>query len=303
MRKIIFIALFSLIAILANTFTLADDEKSPMVYRYWDFGASLVRDQYQFAVLQLVLDKTATSYGPYQLIRVDEKYTTIRATREIGIGNIINIEASPHHASASEQARDKKIRIQIPIMHGLLGYRKLIVRRQDLEKFEHIQKADELKKLFAGQGKYWKDVEIYKYNNYNVTDNAEYSSLFPMLAAKRFDYIPLGAMEVSSMMQEFSKFTEELAVVPNLIIYYPYPVLFNVSANHPELAERVVKGLTIATSDGSLNQLFDKYFHDDVAQLRDEKKTVFILKNPNIPDSMGLKTPTIFNPQDKHESH
>ena len=266
----------------------ADSKTNIAVYRYWDFGASQKRDEYQFVLLHLALDKSAQTYGKYELYKTDEPYNAPRSIRELERGDTINIIATPRINNPKTTFTIKK-----QLFNGLLGYRKLIVRRSDLKKFKQIHSAKELQNLAAGQARDWEDVNIYRYNNYKVVDIADFFSLFPMLAAKRFDYIPLSVVEVDDIMARFPKYAEDFAVVPNLIIYYPFPVRFNISAQHPELVERLAKGMEIAQADGSMRDLFEKYFVDEMAKLRLKNLKVFILKNPKELNSPELDKPDL----------
>ncbi|WP_039918673.1 type 2 periplasmic-binding domain-containing protein [Cellvibrio mixtus] len=259
-------------------------------------GASPTRDQYQFELLKLALEKTRNTYGDYQLIRVDQKITSLRASREVSRGNLINIEATPNWTTdtvPSEIKRDKRIAVKIPILHGLLGYRRLVIRKNDLEKFNAITQESQLQKLVAGQGKDWEDVFIYRSNGYQVNDEADYYKLFAMLAAGRIDYIPLSTIEVENFIQKFGKYSQDVTVAPGILIYYPFPVLFQVSIRYPELAQRVEKGLIKAKSDGSMDKLFQSYFAHELTKLRSANNRVFVLDNKRVPTELRLAKPDL----------
>ena len=288
-RKLLLVILFS-----ASMCSLAE----PMNYLYWDMGASPKRDNYQAELLKTLLEKTRAEYGDYKLTRVKQKFTSMRASREIGRGEIINIEATPHPASklkAFAGAHDAIIGIDVPLLSGLLGYRKLVIRRSDQEKFARVKTAEDLRQLVAGQGKGWEDIVIYKANGYPVEDNADFEALLPMLVSHRFDYLPLSVIEVDSVIKQFGKYDSEVMIAPNLIIYYPFPVVFNVSAHYPTLAERVKKGLAIAQADGSMEKLFESYFADELIKLKAGNPQAFTLTNPDIPASMGIALPKLLN--------
>lgn len=275
---------------------LAATAQSPMIYHYWDLKASDKRDEYQYRLLELVLQKTISSHGKYVLTKNNEKYTSLRSRRELERGEVINVIALPTPTwkpkNADQQAH---FIIKKPLLRGLLGYRKLVVRREDLPKFQKINSVAELQHLSAGQGRDWEDINIYRYNNYSVVDNADYFNLFAMLAAGRFDYIPLSVIEIDDIMARFSKYSKDFAVVPNLIIYYPFPVLFNVSVRHPELVDRLNKGLELTQADGSFKELFESYFANELEKLKTQNLKVFILKSPEVPYSLGLDKPVLLH--------
>jgi len=292
----------ALFVLLILSCPFAQGAAEPMVYRYWDLGASEKRDQYQFELLRLALEKTRGTYGDYQLIRVDQKITSLRASREVSRGEIINIEAAPNWTTESADSllgRAKRIAIKTPLLHGLLGYRRLVVRHSDLEKFNQLKDEAALRALIAGQGKDWEDIFIYQANGYKVNDEADYYNLFAMLVAKRFDYIPLSIVEVDNFVAKFSKFSNDVAVVPHLLIYYPFPVLFQVSINHPELAKRLETGLSKAEQDGSMDRLFESYFKKELTTLRNDKNRIFVLKNERVPRDLQLKEPVLTRRQSK----
>ena len=276
----------------------ADDTKPVMEYRYWDLGASKTRDQYQFELLKLVLEKTRDTYGGYRLEQVQKKITSLRASREVSRGEMLNIEAAPNWTTdtvPSEIRRDQRIAVKIPILQGLLGYRQLAIRKQDLEKFNRINNESELQSLVAGQGKDWEDVFIYRANGYKVNDEADYYNLFAMLSARRFDYIPLSAIEIDNFIQQFGKYSEDITVAPGILIYYPFPVLFQVSIHHPELAQRVEDGLLLAKADGSMEQLFTSYFAKEIEKLRAEHNRIFILESKRVPIELRLAEPLLID--------
>lgn len=283
-------ALIFLITISAESFA------APMVYRYWDLAASPTRDEYQFELLRLALEKTRETHGDYELIRVTQKLTSLRASREVSRGELINIEATPNWTTdsvPSELRRDKRIAVEIPLLQGLLGYRRLIIRKADLEKFSKITRAEQLQELVAGQGRDWEDVFIYRHNGYRVNSDADYYNLFAMLVAGRFDYLPLGTIEAESFIHQFGKFSDEVVIAPNILIYYPFPVIFQVSIKQPEYAKRVELGLSAAKQDGSMEELFEHYFAEDLKKLRAPDMHVFVLKNERVPDELRLDDPVL----------
>lgn len=273
---------------------IASPAQNSMIYHYWDLKASDKRDEYQFRLLELALQKTISSHGKYELTKNNEKYTSLRSRRELERGEVINVIALPTPTWQPKVIDPQApFIIKKPLLRGLLGYRKLVVRRSDLQKFQNINSVAELQHLAAGQGRDWEDINIYRFNNYSVVDNADYFNLFAMLAAGRFDYIPLSVIEIDDIMVRFSKYSKDFVVVPNLIIYYPFPVLYNVSVQHPELVDRLNQGLDIAQADGSFKHLFESYFSKELDKLKVQNLKVFILKSPEVPYSLGLDKPVL----------
>lgn len=258
-----------------------------MEYRYWDWGKTRKRDDYQVQVLQLALDKTVAEYGPYKIVRVYGTFSTLRLWQEVSEGTQVNIHAGPWRVQNGNSLYDRNIAVNIQIMGGLLGYRKLIIRRADLDKFKQIQSATQLKKLVAGQGRDWVDGPIYRHNGYRVDDRANLPSLVPMLVSGRFDYLPMSVIEVDSVLEQHPDLAAKLTVAPGILIQYPLPTVFYVSASKPLLAERVERGLAAAMKDGSLDDLLYRSFRKEFDALRAETTREFFLINPSIPAAIA----------------
>ena len=293
--------LIPLMAIVAVPGYANDRDKDAMVYRYWDWGITPQRDDYQVAILKLALEKTRSTHGDYKIERKLETLSRSRAHRAIAQGEFLNIHASPLRPLLTEQDRreqmEESIPVKSPLMKSLLGYRSLIIRRRDYEQFSEITDAAKLKSLVAGQGRGWTDISIYEHNKYQVRGDAEYFTLFSMLLAGRFDYIPLSVIEVNGALSRFEQYSDSLMVLPDLMLYYPLPTLFHVSARHPALADRLEHGLTQARQDGSLDRLFEQHFSEQVQQMKSARLRVFVLENPGVPTEMGLDQPLLLIPK------
>ncbi len=255
---------------------------SVMEYRYWDWGQTTKRDDYQFAVLHLALDKTAPQFGPYQLTRVVRSYSTLRMRRELNLGTTINVNAGPWRPPSKDGPLERSIMVDVPILNNLLGMRSLLIRTEDLGKFRRVTSAGALKALHAGQGRSWVEVEMYRRDGYRVVDSGHVSTLVPMLANKRFDYLPLSVVEIDSVLASYPQFAGKLVAAPGILLAYPLPVVFHVSPRHPELAERLQRGLSMARKDGSLDALLLRFFSDEIAAAR-RARYVFQVPNPAPP--------------------
>jgi hypothetical protein len=264
-----------------------------MAFRYWDWGATPKRDDYQFALLKLALDKTAKDYGPYQLTRVVRSYSTSRLRREINRGNVVNVHAGPWRPleTSDDKLPERSLRVNVPIFKDLLGYRKLLIRRDDLDRFKGIRHADDLKALAVGQANGWVDVEVYRHNGYRVNDIANPATLFDMLAKKRFDYIPISLMDVETTLNSRPELAGQLMLLPDITIYFPLPVIFYVNIHEPRLAERLEAGLNLARQDGSFERLFKASFADELQLVREGSSRRFILVNPFVPKELGVGGP------------
>lgn len=289
---------YLLFALASHSATAAASAPEPMVYRYWDWNITKSRDDYQVAALTLALEKTLASHGPYEISRVKEPFTGTRVLREIQTGNIINLHAAPASVRSDVLAavtEDTSIAVKVPLMNGLLGYRQLIVRKEDIRKFQQLTTENQVKTLVAGQGEDWEDVHVFRHNGYAVNDAGTYLALTNMLVAKRFDYLPMSIIEVENILSA-AESPEQLALVDNLMLYYPLPLYFYVSKQYPQLAERLEIGLQLAQKDGSLDALLETHFSQHVNFLTQGNAQVLVLENPAVPKSMGLHYPKYSKP-------
>jgi hypothetical protein len=262
-----------------------------MTFRYWDWGATPKRDDYQFALMTLALDKTTRDYGPYQLLRVVRSYSTPRLRREINRGDVVNVHAGPWRPLevSEDKLPERSLRVNVPILKDLLGYRRLLIRRDELERFKNIRHAEELKGLVVGQANGWVDVEIYRHNGYRVNDTPTPASLFDMLARKRFDYIPISLMEADNALANRPELASQLMLLPDITLYFPLPIIFYVNIHEPQLAERLEAGLTLARQDGSFERLFRSSFAHELQLIREGSARRFLLTNPFVPKELALE--------------
>ncbi len=76
---------------------------------------------------------------------------------------------------------EEKIVIHDTIMNGILGFRVLIIRAEDQEKFSRISTEEELRELRVGIPDSWSDAEFFHYNEYNVVERGTYDDMFQRL--------------------------------------------------------------------------------------------------------------------------
>lgn len=260
----------------------------PMTLRYWDWGATPRRDDYQFALLTLALDKTRRDYGPYSLARVVRSYSTSRLRREINRGDVVNVHAGPWRPleASQELLPERSLRVSVSIMKDLLGYRMLMIRRDDLARFQSMRHPDDLKAMVVGQAKGWVDVAVYRHNGYRVNDSAQPSTLFDMLAKKRFDFLPISVMDADTVLDARPDLADQLTVLPDVLLHFPLPIIFYVNIHEPEIAQRLQAGLALARQDGSFERLFKTSFARELQLIREVSARRFRLANPFVPEAL-----------------
>lgn len=120
-------------------------------------GTYDARYDYDWLVLRSALEKTTPSHGPFEMKQFSEAMSPQRVAQELVLPNgRINVMAR----AASPEFDRSFITVRIPIDKGLLGYRVLLVRKDDLPRFARVRSVQDLRKLRAGMGKGWTDVAV-----------------------------------------------------------------------------------------------------------------------------------------------
>ena len=235
------------------------------------------RYAYRTALLQLLLDKTAEQ-GACDL---SPQFTTVTQDRGLALlqEGRIDVVSMP---TTLQRERDLRA-IRFDILRGLLGYRVLLIRKQQQEAFAAVRSLAELRQFRLGFGMHWADLPLLQYNGFRVMATPHYESLFAMLARGRFDGFPRGLNEAWQELGEQQGNYPDLMVEPTIALHYPWPVYFFVRKDNQRLAERLQLGLQRAQADGSLHQLFMQHHGQLLQQAQLTKRRLFLLSNPTLP--------------------
>lgn len=257
---------YSVLSLLLSTSALAQDR----TLTHFKSGA------YQIALLNLALQKTEATDGTVQLKKFDQSVTDERALALLDDGAF-----DVTYMTMNKERAEKYLPVKVDIMKGLLGYRLLLVHKDNVQQFKDIKTLDQLKTKFkAGFGAQWGDYPILVANKLQVEGVAVPSRLYVMLENKRFDYFPRGVNEIWTNLADNQKEAPNMVVEPNLMLFYPLVSCFLVSKKNPKLAERIERGLNIALKDGSFKKLFMDNFEKDIQKSNLKSRKLFTLENP-----------------------
>ncbi|MEW6990374.1 substrate-binding periplasmic protein [Colwelliaceae bacterium 6441] len=224
------------------------------------------------------------TYSPdknYQLKFYNQNVPKVRVFEMIANNQGIDIVA----AGATNE-RELKLRpIRFPILKGLNGWRISFVTQDNKNIFAKKMPHKAFNTLKVGQLHSWSDSKILESNGINVQKASSYQGLFNMLEKGRFDLFPRSIIEVDWELEKNKH--RNIAKEPHIIIHYPTAYYFFVSKENESLARDIEKGLEMALTDGSFDKLFDHYYGDIVDKVRAEKRIVYNLHNPFLPE----KTP------------
>ncbi|MEO3677985.1 substrate-binding periplasmic protein [Rheinheimera fenheensis] len=247
------------------------------------------RGHYPIALLHLALEKAGSHYHPIPSKRDQAQWRTLR---QLESGNGMDVVWT----FTSVEREEKLLPVRIPIDRGLLGWRLLLIRQQDSERFKNITTSEQLQGLRAVQGHDWPDFAILQHNQFDVIPSTFYAGMFAMLQLGRVDYFPRSLTEIPSELH--SKASYRLTIADNLVLHYPAPLYYFVHPSRPQLAQAIEQGLRQAMADGSMQQLFLQHFADAIAQARLTERRIIRLENPFLHPDTPLNNHSLwFNPE------
>ncbi len=180
-----------------------------------------VSHQYYMALLRKALQKAAAGRPLPDIVPVAEMEQG-RAVRELEKGQILDL-----FWMGTDRDKEQQLRaIRIPLERGLMGFRMLTIRRNQIDKFSQISSLQQLHKLTACQGLSWPDTKILQNAGLKVQTSPVYENLFKQVNAGRCDYFPRGLHEGQTELRERIALYPDLVRSPNLILHYPFAIYF-----------------------------------------------------------------------------
>jgi hypothetical protein len=242
---------FALCTLLSTSFLChADTEKPAITIPFSSDQHPNQITYYYEETLRLALAKTEAKYGKLDIKRYPFPSGRERQRAIIAANEGMDIMWSSFNQSRAEQL----LAIEFDLLRELSNKKILLIRKEDREKFAAVKNLNDLRKFKAGTGSHWHDTNVLQKNDMPLVTSWDYSPMFRMLAARRFDYIIRGAQEIWEEIEEYEDLP--LAAEETLLISYELPVYYFVNKNNFQLAKRIKEGLLSAEKDGSLAELF-----------------------------------------------
>jgi hypothetical protein len=227
-------------------------------------------------LLTLALEKTAGTDGPFELVQAEQALTSLRQAAELKNNGMVSLIWD---SSNAEREKDL-LPIRISLLRNLHDYRVLLIRADDARRFAQVRKLNDLRSFTAGAGVNWPSTEALRYNKMPVVTSVDYIKLFPMLRAKRFDYILRGVH--AGYDEERLYANTGLIVERTLFLRYPGRFYFFVNKTNTALANRVERGLHLALEDGSFDKLFQSVedFRHSESEIKSGRRRVIEMAHP-----------------------
>ncbi|MFG6467500.1 hypothetical protein ACG01O_12825 [Roseateles sp. BYS87W] len=178
----------------------------------------------------------------------------------------------------SDARRRELRRLDVKLDQGLIGWRVLVVRRDDLARWPRQLPVAELQRRRAGQGLHWPDVDILRNNGYLVDTAADTATLYDMLRHGRLDYFPRSVMEVLDELAGLD--TRDVAIVPDLALRYDTGNYIFIGPHQAAVAADLETALSRLQAQGELRKRFNAAFDAELRTLRLAQRRVIDLQAP-----------------------
>lgn len=238
-----------------------------------------MRNDYIRDAVQLALDKTRGSDGPYQL-QLSPLMNKSRALLEAARRAVPNflVATGPEVGRAAGL-----VPVLFPIHLGVNRYRVCFVHapRQAAVRAA-VRAADGLAAVAAlrhVQGRDWADVAVMRANGFKVVEVNTYEGLFDLVAVGRADLFCRNVLEVGHEIQAHQG-VKGLALDDSLLLSYDLPQYLYTHPDNRVAIDRIERGLRLAFADGSLQALLRRYLQPSLARLNLPQRKLFTLETP-----------------------
>jgi ABC-type amino acid transport substrate-binding protein len=186
----------------------------------------------------------------------------------------------------SAEREQQLLPVRVPLDRGLLGWRLLLVRQDDLPHWATPPDLAQLGARVGGQGAHWPDLEILRANGLRCEPVVQADRLFAMLAQGRIDYLPRSVLEVGDELRRHAAL--RLTIAPGLMLHYPAASYLFLRRSESALATRLASVFDAMSRDGSLQALFQSQLGPLLAPLDLPRRRVLSLRNPLLPARVPL---------------
>jgi hypothetical protein len=252
------------------------------------------RRQYSYLLLKAVLERTVPEFGAYQIDHIPAHMERPRMLAALKAGKLANVTTYPADA---QWLRELKV-VPIPIDMGLQSYRILLIVASNQARVRAMAEAGKLNELTAGASNTWVSANALRDNGYPVVPGGNYTGLFQMLMAGRFDYFPRGLNEIYGEFDVYSKAYPTLAVEESILLHDNIPSFFFVAPQARRIHRRLNAGMEAMLKDGSLERLLLANFKGDMERARLCTRKRIELPNSLIGPAMIARKEMWFDPFD-----
>lgn len=177
--------------------------------------------------------------------------------------------------------------VRIPLYKGLIGWRLMLIHKDNQKEFASIDSLAKLKEKKAVHGLGWPDTNILVINDFNLRTSLDWLSLYRLLESKQADYFPRGVVEITNEINNLAN--DDIVIEEHLALRYYAAYYFFVHQDNQQLAHLLERGLNLAIEDGSFDALFNRYFATAIASADLNQRLTLHINNPLLPAKTPLK--------------
>nr|WP_321260270.1 hypothetical protein [uncultured Pseudodesulfovibrio sp.] len=183
-----------------------------------------------------------------------------------------------HKAKAKELPL---VPIKVGLTKNLIGKRVLVIPKGQAHTYSHIENLHHFRQLdkVGGFGKGWHDVQIWRENSLKFMEkDGDWRALYPMVASqdRNVDYLSRGVGEILNEI----KGKHDIEVEPTLLFSYDSDFWFFLHPSAKHLEPIIRDGLIKAQKNGLMDELIEKYWGEDLKELKINQRTVLRLTAP-----------------------
>ena len=235
-----------------------------------------LRNAYIRDAVQLALDKTRASDGPYRLqlsAPMNKRRALLEAAQQAAPNFLLVTGPDSGRAAGL-------VPVLFPIHLGVNRYRVCFVHASHRAAVREAETLSAVARLRHVQGRGWADADILRANGFTVAEVTGYEALFQMVALGRADLFCRSVLEVGQEVQAHVGL-KGLALDDSLLLAYDLPqYLYTHPGNHVAI-ERISRGLRLAYADGSLQALLRQHLQPSLALLNLAQRRLMTLNVPN----------------------
>ncbi|UAA37861.1 amino acid ABC transporter substrate-binding protein [Paraneptunicella aestuarii] len=248
-------------------------------------------NSYPLQVLGLALGQTNVKY---RLIQSNKMVLQGRAIEQLKANREINVIWSMTDTVREEEL----LPVRIPIYKGLIGLRLFLVTDDYADLLAPVKELQELRRFTPIQGSDWPDVKILQANGFEVATASDHPRIYTMLKSDAASFFPRSIVEVWREL-EHEAFPNYLHLEPRLAVHYPTATYFFFNKKNVVLANLVKTGFERAIANGKFDKLFMQFHRKYLEKANLDKRIVFELENPILPENTPLDRKELWFKADK----
>lgn len=246
----------SILIFAQSVFARAESEKTDYIVIPKSTYGITEKNKYQYDLLTAAMKATAKDYGDYRVAFSKVAYTDARIFDSLHANKNVSLFNAPLDP---DRAKGLHI-VPIPVDRGILGYRVLLVHRDNKDAFQQVSAQTDLERFTAGMFEQSSTIKQLKRLGLPVVATHGEDTMFNMLNHKRFDYVLRGVHEVEDDLARYSSLELDLVIEPTVAVHLYMPLVFYMSKSQVRLAKRIELGLLRINRSGEFKSIFDRYF-------------------------------------------